>query len=111
MLGLAAFLTVLAGMAWVGWRLAHDPDVSSDCNRLGLLGLGAVVNYLPSALFHDLTLIHSEQWLLFTVAGAAAGCWLHADRSAAPSDNASRGAALAFPSPGDAAPRQTAAVA
>lgn len=99
MLGLVAFLAVLAGMAWVGWRLAHDPTVSADCNRLGLLCIGAVVNYAPSALFHDLSLIHSEQWLLFTVAGAATGCWLNADRSAAsPQD------ALPFPSPADAPP-------
>ena len=105
MLGLVAFLAVLASMAWVGWRLAHDVTAPSDCNRLGLLCLGAVVNYLPSALFHDLSLIHSEQWLLFTVAGAATGCWLNADRSALGSDDA-----LAFPSPErGAAPQQAVA--
>lgn len=83
MVGLAAFVAVLAGFGWVGWRLAHDPTVGGECNRLGLLLVGATVNYLPSALFHDLSLVHSEEWLLFTIAGAATGCWLHAPRCAA----------------------------
>lgn len=111
LLGLVAFLTVLAGMAWVGWRLAHDAGVSSDCNRLGLLGLGAVVNYLPSALFHDLSLIHSEQWLLFTVAGAATGCWLNAERAAAPLTDSLRFTSPLDAPPADAPPPIAAAVA
>ncbi|QDT68461.1 O-Antigen ligase [Planctomycetes bacterium MalM25] len=82
-LGLFAFLAVLAGFGWVGWQLAHNPALDADCNRLGLLLIGAVVNYLPSALFHDLTLVHSEQWLLFTIAGAATGCWLSQTQAAA----------------------------
>ncbi len=81
MLGLTAFLAMLAGFGWVGWRLAHDPNVGSECNRLGLLLVGVVVNYLPSAAGHDLTLVHSEQWLLFTIAGAATGCWLSQTRA------------------------------
>lgn len=77
MLGLAAYLAVLGGFVWVGWRLAHDPRVEPDCRRLGLLLIGVVVNYLPSAAGHDLTLVHTEQWLLFAVGGAATGCWLN----------------------------------
>ncbi|MEO0529933.1 MAG: O-antigen ligase family protein [Planctomycetota bacterium] len=77
LLGLTAFVAMLAGFGWVGWRLAHDTGVPEECNRLGLLLIGAVVNYLPSALGHDLTLIHSEQWMLFAIAGAATGCWLN----------------------------------
>ena len=76
-LGLAAFLAVLACFFRIGWRLAHDPNVGDECNRLGLLLIGAVANYLPSAAGHDLTLIHTEQWLLFAIAGAGAGCWLN----------------------------------
>jgi O-antigen ligase len=109
MLGLVAFLAVLSCMAWVGWRLAYDTTVTSDCNRLGLLCLGAVVNYLPSALFHDLSLIHSEQWMLFTIAGAATGCWLNADRSAISSDDSLFDDALAFPSHAHAPPQQAVA--
>jgi len=97
-LGLAAFLAVLAGFGWVGWRLAHDEAVGEECNRLGLLMIGAVVNYLPSAAAHDLTLVHSEQWLLFLVAGAATGCWLNQrsvvpDAAASPLPEAPAGAA------------------
>lgn len=80
MLGLAAYLGVLAGFLGIGWRLAHDPRVDADCQRLGLLLIGVVVNYLPSAAGHDLTLVHTEQWLLFAVGGAAAGCWLNQHR-------------------------------
>lgn len=76
MLGLAAYLAVLAGFAHVGWRLAHHPSAEPDCRRLGLLLLGVLMVYLPSALFHDLTLVHSDQWLLFAIAGAATGCWI-----------------------------------
>lgn len=77
MLGLASYLAVLGGFLWVGWRLAHDPEVDEDCRRLGLLLIAVVVNYLPSAAGHDLTLVHTEQWMLFAAAGAAAGCWLN----------------------------------
>ena len=104
MLGLAGYLAVLAGFAWVGWRLAHDPLVGADANRLGLLLIAAVVNYLPSAMGHDLTLVHSDQWLLFVVGGAATGCWVnHPERVRARAFQAARppgwaGASL-YPAP------------
>jgi O-antigen ligase len=79
--GLGAYLAVLTGIGRVGWRLAHDEQVGGDCRRLGLLAIGALAVYLPSALFHDLSLVHSDQWLLFTVAGAAAGCWMNTPRT------------------------------
>jgi hypothetical protein len=47
-----------------------DPDV----RRLSLWLLGTLVIYISSAAFHDLTLVASEEWLLFTVAGLAVGC-------------------------------------
>ncbi|MEQ8846299.1 O-antigen ligase family protein [Botrimarina sp.] len=78
-IGLVAYLGVLGGFLWVGWRLAHDAAAPDACRRLGLLLIAAVLVYLPSAVFHDLSLVHSEQWLLFTIAGAAAGCWLNRD--------------------------------
>ena len=77
LLGLFAYLVVLAGFARVGWLLAHDSQAPAECQRLGLLLIGTVMVYFPSALFHDLTLVHSDQWLLFTIAGAATGCWVH----------------------------------
>jgi O-antigen ligase len=84
MVGLLAYLAVLAAWTRYAWRLAHDPTTSGDCQRLGLLALGTIAVYLPSAVFHDLTLVHSDQWLLYSVAGAATGCWInhHATASA-----------------------------
>lgn len=78
--GLVGFLAILSGFAWVGWQLAYAEHAGPDANALGLLQIGAVVNYLPSALFHDLSLVHTEQWLLFAIAGAGTGCWLSRSR-------------------------------
>ena len=74
LLGLAAYMCVLIGFGRGGWRLAHAEHVDPDCRRLGLFMLGALAVYLPSALFHDLTLLHSDQWLLFAIGGATLGC-------------------------------------
>ncbi|TWT48751.1 O-antigen ligase family protein [Botrimarina hoheduenensis] len=74
MLGLAAYCAVLMGLGRAAWRLANCPTVDPDCRRLGLLLLGVLAVYLPSALFHDLTLVHSDQWLLMLVGGAGVGC-------------------------------------
>lgn len=77
LLGLVAYLAVLSGMARVGWRLAHAAELGSEQRRLGLFLLGSLAVYAPSALFHDLTLVHSDQWMLFVAAGAATGCWMN----------------------------------
>lgn len=71
MIGLAAYGALLAGLMVAAWRLANAPDAGDVGRRLGVLALGALVAYLPSAVFHDLSLVHSEQWLLFFTAGMA----------------------------------------
>ncbi|MEO1497900.1 MAG: O-antigen ligase family protein [Planctomycetota bacterium] len=71
--GLFAYLAVLGSFGRVGWRLTHRESIDPDTRRLGLLLLGTLAVYLPSAVFHDLTLVHSDQWLLFIVAGAGVG--------------------------------------
>ncbi len=83
LLGLAAYAGILAGLGLGGWRLAHCEHVDPDCRRLGLLMIGTLAIYLPSALFHDLTLLHSDQWLLFTVGGATIGCLVNRPTGAA----------------------------
>lgn len=95
-IGLTAYLGVLAGFGWVGWRLAHDPGAADVCQRLGLLLIAALLVYLPSAVFHDLSLVHSEQWLLFTIAGAATGCWLNRDATITATQRAPATAPLTF---------------
>lgn len=74
MLGLAAYLAVLIGLLTAAWRLANADDATDAQRRLGVLALAALTAYLPSAVFHDLSLVHSDQWLVFLVAGAALGC-------------------------------------
>ncbi len=77
MLGLSLYLSVLVGFARVGLRLANAEEADPACQRLGLLLLAMVMIYLPSALFHDLSLVHSDQWLLFVISGAATGCLIN----------------------------------
>ncbi|MEM6329353.1 MAG: O-antigen ligase family protein [Planctomycetota bacterium] len=74
MIGLAAYAAVLGGLLVCGWRLAHAAGAPAAIRSLGVLLIGAVMVYLPSAIFHDLTHVQSDQWLLFFVAGTAVGC-------------------------------------
>jgi N-acetylglucosaminyldiphosphoundecaprenol N-acetyl-beta-D-mannosaminyltransferase len=53
------------------WRLARDASESRLSQSIGVLALAVMANYLCSALFHDLTLIPSQQLLLFAFAGLA----------------------------------------
>lgn len=74
MVGLFAYAALLLGLLAAGWRLASSDRVPAEQRRLGLLLVAAVMVYLPSALFHDLTHVHADQWLLFLVAGLGVGC-------------------------------------
>ncbi len=74
-LGLAAYGGMLFSFIALGWRLANQHSGGSAEQQLGLFLLATTVIYLPSALFHDLSLIHICQWLIFIVSGAAIGCW------------------------------------
>ena len=77
MMGLGAYLAVLLSMGAAGWRLAHDGQEKSELRPLGLLAIGALCVYVPSAIFHDLTLVHSDQWLLFLAGGSAVGAMMN----------------------------------
>lgn len=74
LVGLFAYSALLVGLLLAGWRLASRADIEPAQKRLGLLLVAAVMVYLPSALFHDLTHVHADQWLLFLIAGLAVGC-------------------------------------
>jgi O-antigen ligase len=69
MLGLAAFLALLAAWGRGAWSLVRDVKLPVWERSQGLLMLAVLVTYLSSALFHDLTLLPSQQWILFLVAG------------------------------------------
>ena len=76
-LGLAAYCGVLFSFIALGWRIANQEINGSPEQHLGLFLLATTVIYLPSAMFHDLSLIHICQWLVFIAGGAAVGCWIN----------------------------------
>jgi O-antigen ligase len=69
MIGLAAFLALLAAWARSAWSLVRDTTLPAWVRSQGLLMLAVVVTYLSSAVFHDLTLLPSQEWMLFLAAG------------------------------------------
>jgi O-antigen ligase len=68
-LGLASFLALLAAWGRVAWSLVRDVALPRWQRSQGLLMLAVLVTYLSSALFHDLTLLPSQEWVLFLAAG------------------------------------------
>lgn len=73
-IGLAAYCGILIGILRCGWQLSQRIDAPDHERRLGMLAVATVMVYLPSALFHDLTLLYTDQWLVFVIAGVAVGC-------------------------------------
>jgi hypothetical protein len=69
MIGLAAFLALLAAWARTAWTLVSDEMLPRWQRSQGLLMLAVLVTYLSSAVFHDLTLLPSQEWILFLAAG------------------------------------------
>ena len=68
LVGLAAFVAVFIAWGRNAWRLATDSDTSSWIRAQGVLMLALIANYLCSAVFHDLTLLPSQELLLFVLA-------------------------------------------
>ena len=75
MVGLAAFVALMVAWARYAWRLANAADMPSWVRGQGVLFLALMVNYLCSAVFHDLTPVPPQQWLLFLCAGVTASVW------------------------------------
>jgi hypothetical protein len=71
MIGLAAFMALLVAFVRTGWLLATNTGVASWVRAQGVLILALIANYLSSAVFHDLTLLPSQELLLFAFAAAA----------------------------------------
>ncbi len=69
MLGLAAFVALLVAWGRVAWSLVRDVELATWERSQGLLMLAVLVTYLSSAVFHDLSLLPSQQWILFLLAG------------------------------------------
>lgn len=74
--GLVGFgLLVALLVAWgrASWELVCNFQHGSWQRGQGLFSLAVLIAYLATALFHDLTLSPSEQWLLFMVSGVTVG--------------------------------------
>src|SRR3972149_6602942 len=69
MVGLAAFIALLAAWARSAWSLVRDAELPAWVRSQGLLMLAVIITYLSSAVFHDLTLLPSQEWILFLAAG------------------------------------------
>jgi N-acetylglucosaminyldiphosphoundecaprenol N-acetyl-beta-D-mannosaminyltransferase len=70
LIGLALFVGLLIAWARAAWQLycrAPEPWQRAQ----GLFALAAIIVYIASALFHDLTLTTHEHWLLFFSAGVS----------------------------------------
>ena len=73
LIGLSLFVAALIAWCRTGWSLfrnAENPDWLRQC---GLLTLVVMAVYCINGMFHDLSLLPSEQWMLFFMAGASIG--------------------------------------
>jgi hypothetical protein len=55
----------------MAWQLYRAEDLPMWERSQGLFQLAIVLNYVSSALFHDLTLLPTEHWPLFLSAGVS----------------------------------------
>lgn len=82
LIGVVAFIAMLGGWIAIGVRMAFGRGQSLATQQMGRLLLAVVAVYLPSALFHDLSLIFQDQVLLFLVVGLAVATAEQATRHA-----------------------------
>jgi exopolysaccharide biosynthesis WecB/TagA/CpsF family protein len=68
LVGLTAFVAVFLAWGRTAWRLATNMASSPWIRAQGVLMLALIANYLSSAAFHDLTLLPSQELLLFVFA-------------------------------------------
>ncbi len=69
LVGLGTFLALLAAWTRYAWTLATDLNLPRWVRRQGVLMLAVLASYLASALFHDLTLVPQQEWLLVLMGG------------------------------------------
>ncbi len=73
MVGFALFVGLLIGWGRAAWQIARDTTARHWVRAQGLFTLATMIAYVASALFHDLTLSPSEQWLLCLTTGVTVG--------------------------------------
>lgn len=72
-IGFTLFAALLIAWTRAAWHLVRDSDAESWTRAQGLFTLATIIAYLASAVFHDLTLSPSEQWLLYLTTGVTVG--------------------------------------
>jgi len=72
-IGLTLFVALLAAWGRAAWQLFRDVEAESWMRAQGLFTLATMIAYLANAMFHDLTLSPSEQWLLYLTTGVTVG--------------------------------------
>jgi len=72
-IGLTLFVAMLAAWVRAAWQLVRNSEAESWMRAHGLFALATMIAYLASAVFHDLTLSPSEQWLLYLTTGVTVG--------------------------------------
>jgi O-antigen ligase len=72
LVGITLFLALLAAWTRSAWQLFAAVDLPAWERSQGLFQLAVLINYMSSALFHDLTLLPTEHWPLFLTAGVSA---------------------------------------
>jgi O-antigen ligase len=71
--GFTLFAAMLAAWGRAAWQLARNTTADGWMRSQGLFSLAVLLTYLVNAMFHDLTLSPSEQWLLCLTMGATIG--------------------------------------
>lgn len=66
--GFFAFASVLVAWARSAWRLASNVSSAYWIRMQGILMLALMANYMCSAVFHDVTLLPSQELILFVFA-------------------------------------------
>jgi N-acetylglucosaminyldiphosphoundecaprenol N-acetyl-beta-D-mannosaminyltransferase len=98
LIGFALFVGLLAAWFRAAWQL-YCRGAEPWQRAQGLFAIAGLLNYIASALFHDLTLLPTEHWPLFFTAGISVGLVAHS--------RVRREVAVRLPDPSSApAPRQ-----
>jgi O-antigen ligase len=69
LVGFSVFIAALVAWTRCAWRVARSAASSPWIRAQGILMLALIANYLSSAGFHDVTLLPSQELLLFVFAG------------------------------------------
>lgn len=72
-IGFTLFVALFVAWARAAWQLVRDAEAESWIRAQGLFTLATLIVYLASAVFHDLTLSPSEQWILYLTTGTTVG--------------------------------------